>query len=46
MDGLMILVAIVAVLSAFAVAAQLWGVDSRDRSLDPRYTVRQIGIGV
>jgi hypothetical protein len=46
MDGLMILIAIIGLLSAFGIAAQIWGVDSRDRSLDPRYPVRETTIAV
>ncbi|MBA2374355.1 MAG: hypothetical protein H0V74_09175 [Chloroflexi bacterium] len=36
MDGLIILFAIVALFGALAAAAQRWGVDSRDGSVDPR----------
>ena len=42
--GALVLAAIVLILAAFAAAAMLWGVDSRDGSTDPRRPARPVGI--
>jgi len=41
MDGLIILIATIALLSAFGLAAQVLGVDSRDGFVDPRRNAEQ-----
>jgi len=41
MEGLLILIAIIALLGAFGLAAHVWGVDSRDGSVDPRRNADQ-----